>query len=242
MKVTLLTPEDLHWPLGSQETTPVYQCGAGTYPRDNKVDPYPAYAHDIGLVNSLATQCEKVFPLKDARVGIWILSHDFVDRTNGCTFEDSVYNKEDGSEWDEKINRYDGKVMRSYGQALSIILAAKRIPIMPAMTRYLVPHEYGHAVFDYVARKMGYPDTHQEKLKEEYMKLRGIEDYSKKYTGGKWHSSPGEIIANDFRVLFTGREMEFYPHDCSLPSWESPEGKWWIKAASAAGIHDLPGL
>lgn len=239
MKVTLLTPEDMTWPLGVQDTTPQYQAGVGSYSRTFRVDPYPAYSHDLELVDGLAQQCEERFPLNGARVGIWLLSHDFIDRINGMTYEDAIYKREDGSEWEESFTCYCGcdkpKVFHG-GQALTIVLSGKRIPIHPAMTRYLVAHEYGHAVFNYITRHMGYDGSTQDKLLEDYMKLRGLENYTLKYKGGKWHQAPGEIVANDFRVLFCKQEMEFWPHDCALPNWHEPEGQWWKKAAELCGV------
>ena len=107
---------------------------------------------------------------------------------------------------------------------------------MSSMTRYLVSHEYGHAVFSYVARKMGYKEGEEDKLKHKYMELRKIDDFTDVYTGGEWHRAPGEIIANDFRILFTKQEMEFYPHDCPLPAWSESEGKWWLEAAELCKI------
>lgn len=238
MQITLLTHEDLVWPMGLQDSIPQFNCGPGSYPRSTKVDPYPAYPHSLPLVESLASQCEEAFPLADARLGIWILPLEFIDRINGCTYEDSIYKREDGTEWEDKIACYCGcgEMRNFYGQAMTILLAGKRIPIHPAMTRYLVPHEYGHAVFNYVSKKMGYKDHEHDKLAEKYMALRGVEGYTKKYSGGKWHSTPGEIIANDFRVLFTKQEIEFWPHECALPNWGEAEGKWWKEAAEACGV------
>lgn len=238
MKIELLTPDKVIWPMGRQDNIPEYRCGGGSYERTFKVDPFPCYAHDLERVTIIANMCEEAFPLRDARVGLYLLSHDFIDRINGLTFEDTIYYRDDDSEWDEKIPSYknDGSVNNLHGQALTIALAGKRIPIMPAMTRYLVSHEYGHAVFDYAARKLGYKDHEADKLQADYMKLRGIEDWPKHYTGAQWHQSPGEIIANDFRILFTKQEMEFYPHECALPNWREPEGLWWKAAAEVCGV------
>ena len=237
--ITFLTPNDLCWPLGVQDTTPQYTFGSGTHQRSLKVDPYPAYPHDLELVERTLGHCMDVFPLKAAKFGLWVLSHDLIDRINGLTYEDYEYYREDGSDWEDMIPRYDGsgEMRKFYGQAISIAMAAKRVPIHPAMTRYLVSHEYGHAAFYAVARAMGYKDSERDKLEAKYMELRGIEDYAKKYRGGDWHRNPGEIIANDFRILFTKQEMEFWPHDCCpLPAWSQPEGKWWREAAELCGV------
>jgi hypothetical protein len=86
-------------------------------------------------------------------------------------------------------------------------------------------------VFNYVARKMGYQEHEAYLLQADYMKLRGVESWPKHYTGAQWHVTPGEIIANDFRILFTKQEMEFWPHEVPLPAWSGAEGKWWKHAA-----------
>lgn len=237
MEIVQLLPDDMTWPLGVPGNGPTYSIGLGAYPRSIVVDPYPGYPHYLELVKKLAWKCDEVFPLPHARVGIWLLSHDFADHLNGITCEDYIYNREDGTEWDESYLKYDGSgdKVSMHGQALTIVLAGKRIPIMPAMTRYLVTHEYGHAVFAYVSRHFGYKDHEKDKLEKKYMEIRGITNYAKKYRGGHWHESPGEIIANDFRFLFTRQETEFWPHDCPLPSWHSPIGEWWLSAARIAG-------
>lgn len=236
--VILLTPDDLTWPLGVQDTSPQYLCGGGSYPRGLKVDPYPCYAHDVQRTESILQHCTEAFPLKVAKFSLTLLSHDFIDRVNGITYEDYFYRRPDGTDWEDMIPHWDGggESRKFYGQAITIVLSGKRIPIMPSMTRYLVSHEYGHAVFDYVARTKGYKDSERYKLEQYYMELRGITDYAKTYNGGQWHRSPGEIIANDFRVLFTKQELEFYPHDCPLPSWSQPEGRWWREAAEQCGV------
>jgi hypothetical protein len=45
----------------------------------------------------------------------------------------------------------------------------------------------------------------------EYAQLRGC-DPATPYGGGTWHKSPGELLANDFRILVAGVEPEFWPH------------------------------
>lgn len=240
MKVTLLPPEEISWSLGAQDNCPQFYCGAGSYQRTFKVDPYPGYAHDPKLVKRLVAECHAKFSLRDAVTGLWILPFELIDRFNGLTFEDSIYHKKNGKDWKEQIVGYDGKKYDVYKQAIAIVLSGKRIPIMPAMTRYLVTHEYGHAAFYYAARKLGYRDSERDKLEAEYMKLRGVQDYVKKYKGGKWHVSPGEIIANDFRLLFMEMETEFWPHPCRRPSWDKPEGRWWQRVAKLCEVGSDP--
>ena len=52
-----------------------------------------------------------------------------------------------------------------------ICLAGKRIPPHPAMTRYLMGHEYGHGVFYHLARLRGF-EQDSEGLRKLYQALR----------------------------------------------------------------------
>lgn len=236
MDVRVLTADDLDWPLGSQDSTPVYRCGAGEYKRAVKVDPYPAYMHDVALVQDLVAECVEKFPLRGARASLYLVAHDFIDRINGVTYEDSIYYRDDGTKWEDEIpcTCGCGQLTKHPGQAHTIVLAAKRIPIMPAMSRYLVAHEYGHAAFSQARRLLGYREHEERKLEEKYMALRGGGATSERYIGGKWHVSPGEIIANDFRVLVMWREVEFWPHNVPPPTPDSAIAEWWRHAASLA--------
>ena len=191
----------------------------------------------------MSARCEDAFPVKDAFVGMWLLAHDFIDRVNGLTYEDSIWKRDDGSEWADKLLCHCGcgKINTVGGQAFSIVLSGKRIPPMPGMTKYLVAHEYGHAVFGYIARKLGYE---HDVLYDAYMAARDVPEtaYTKSYGGGKWHKSPGEIAANDFRILFAEQETEFWPHEVARPSWDH-EGlrRWWMKACEICGIPQSRG-
>jgi hypothetical protein len=242
MEIKLLTSEDLNWPMGTQDNVPQYKIGRG-HGRTMKVDPYPCYAPDINLVRILVQQCEELFPLPDASTGFWLMSNEDVSRFNGVTYHDSVYYKPDGTSWSEKVicGCGCGKEKELYHQSLDVCLSGKRIPIHPAMLRYLVSHEYGHMVFHYAARKLGFTSYDDEqKLYREYMSLRKATNFTEVYSGGKWHTNPGEIFANDFRVLFTGLEVEFWPHEVPLPFGNQDVLDWWQKACTASGAKFNP--
>src|SRR5205823_804865 len=132
-------------------------------------------------------------------------------RTNGATHVEVDY---DGPQ-DAKGN-YTGRIG-------SIYLSAKRIPIHPAMTRYLVAHEYGHVVEEWLNERLG-NKLHDDTLIGFYRQLRSL-DKPRAYGAGEWHRTPGEVFANDFRVLVCGVEPEFWPH----PGIERPETSYTIR-------------
>jgi len=91
-------------------------------------------------------------------------------------------------------------------------LSGKRIPPHPAMTSYLVAHEYGHHVQWALEKKRGLKgDSAVSEVDAEYMKLRPGSHMDG--SGGKWHSKAGELFANDFRILVACIETEFWPHE-----------------------------
>ena len=250
MDVTLLTAENLIWPMGQQDSVPQYQCGCGSYPRVTKVDPYPCYAPDLALTTDLVNECESVFPLVGDVCAYYVLSHEVIDRFNGCTFQDSIYYDKDGRDNTRKITCYCGckKEYDIRQQAYFVVLSGKRIPLHPAMLRYLVAHEYGHMAFYHLARRMGYRDSDEKHLYDKYMAIRGVSKdyYAAVYSGSKWHRHPGEIFANDFRTLIMGKEREFWPHDSAevpMLSLNTPKVlDWWKEAFELCSLSFNPVL
>lgn len=236
MKVIAVSPDRLVWPVGGmgQAPSPCYQVGAGSYKLSVHVTARPCYRADEQLVEQLVAECVGRFPLVGAAAAeIYLLPHDFQDGFNGLTLQETVWRRPDGSEWEETFpHRSGGEPVKHNGMAHCIILAGKSIPHHPAMLRYLVAHEYGHAVFNHVMPRLGYHQNERRELEREYMALRGAADTTEVYTSGQWHRSPGEIIANDFRVLVMGREPDFWPH----PGISHPHavagsiGPWWDRA------------
>lgn len=226
------------WPLGRQESTPEYRVGCGNYPRNHKVDPYPCYAHNLDLVRELCAECEEAFPLINTKTAFYLLPHEDIERINGVTFCDQLY-KQRGIE--SKCGCGCGYSIDLHPIATWVVLSGKRIPPHPAMTRYLVTHEYGHMVWNHLRTMLKYRDSCENKLYENYMKIRGVTDYTINYCGGKWHKNPGEIMANDFRLIFTNHEREFWPHDVPLPE-ETPVVDWWAEMhTQALKLGDING-
>ena len=229
MNVRKLTAADLVWECESPH--PHYCCGAGSYQRNMTVDPFPGYAHDVELVKDLVAECCEAFPLAD-RAELCILEHEFTGRTNGLSFEDSIWRREDGSDWSFKVPCTCGKpdckkVNDVHAQGHTIVLCGKRIPIMRPTTRYLVAHEYGHCAFNRINRLLG-KDHSGGTLEAEYMKLRGCDVPGPKSGGTRWHRLASEVIANDFRTLVMKREVEFWPHEVPQLNGDSPIAAWWM--------------
>lgn len=162
-----------------------------------KADPTPCYSHDMSRVTDLVTQLEGIFPLNPP-TNWYVLEFETDSRTNAHASSRG---------WkDEPYQTY-------------VVILGKRTPIPSAMTRYVVPHEYGHAIHFYCANmaslkaKEAGDDYKEDTIYKAYRNLRGLEDAAAEYYGPKmWHKTVGEIFANDFRIL-NGYETEFWPHD-----------------------------
>lgn len=182
---------------------------AGSYQREVLVDPAPCYPHSVELVEKELWHLQKVAPLP-LPMAIFLLCHEELGRTNAWC-ENACY-------WDKDNNAH----------AVAIITVnGKRIPPHPAMTRYLIAHEYGHAVNNYLVKHMGVTDSAFDTTYIESFRPKA----STAYGCGKWHSNVGELIANDFRILVAKRELEFWPHE----GFDRPENvrgltKFWEEA------------
>ena len=194
-----LTDEDLHWPFQGQPhykiTSPVptkYHDASQYY-----VDPTPCYhIHPRDIIRTI-NHVEDTYPV-GFPVHYYLTIHESAGRTNGEKQSINLY--EEGK---------DGVV----GLAPYIMISAKRIPVHPAMLRYVVAHEYGHVVQDWIEwitkDKAKYPD--ETKLEQRYAKLRETPCTSD-YGALRWHKSIAELIANDFRIVVTNVEPDFWPH------------------------------
>jgi hypothetical protein len=207
-RVVELTAEDLDWSF--RDSRPRLRTGRGS---SYEVDPFPAYPHDLDLVRATLEQVERAVSIEH-KPTLYVFHFEPIARTNG---------------WAERgYGRYDREAERHTLAPGQIVLAGKRIPPHPAMTRYLVAHEYGHHVDYTICDRRG---LEVDGLDEEYAKLRRLPAAYDRYGGGRWHSNVGELIANDFRILVAGVEPEFWPH----PGYARPEAvdglaDWW-KAA-----------
>jgi hypothetical protein len=235
VKVALLTADDLIWKAdGASNDGASYRFGAGTYQREFHVDPYPAYTHDVALVEDLVGQCCEAFPLNGALAALFVCSREFASRFNGLTWEDTIWRRADGSDWDVDITKPDGTIVKTKGQAHSIGLSGKRTPRMKAQTRYIVTHEYGHAAFNHTRRLLGINESDEDKLETEYMRVREGDNPTTLRRKGRgparWHQLASEVIANDFRIAVMQTETDFWPHDAPPPTPTIVE--WWQRAVA----------
>lgn len=213
MDITIVEGKDLVWNFSSKPGLNVpngYWSSGQVYHRKVDVDPFPCYAHNTARAYKSAKEATARFPL-DGELTLCVAFFEDEGRTNGWMTEGIDYREND-----EKAP-----------YIASIFLSGKRIPLHPAMTRYLVAHEYGHVVQYWLEKRFDAKD-----LMNRYKKMRGVEDPA--YYGGRtWHASVGEVFANDFRIVGLEAEMEFWPHDVAYPAgsvvefWTlAKEGKW----------------
>ncbi len=198
-RIFTLTANDLDRPFegGAQHFTRprAVECWKSTI----KVDPFPCYAHDAELVAEIAALVETRFPIP-CLPNYYLLSHEETSRTNGHASHGLDYSDEARAEHDDR-----------YPIETHIVLSGKRIPLHPAMTRYLIAHEYGHCVNYWIEWKRDILNSVVTDFDREYAALRGV-DPNAGYGGQKWHANVGELIANDFRICVCGIEREFWPH------------------------------
>lgn len=183
------------------------------------VDPMPGYAHDEDLVRAMLVACQKaneiVVPFAPE---VLLISHEVTTRTNGQTHLEWDYHEDPAPE-DDTQRRWHGV----------ILLSGKRIPPHPATTRYLVGHEYGHVVEDWIIRQR-HEKPHSSDLLDEYAEMRGLPHREKRASGGRWHEATQEVFACDFRLLRAGIEPEFWPHPGIARPDEVPGlAEWWAE-------------
>lgn len=183
-------------------------------------DPFPAYPHDAGVVAEAVRNVEKRFqPLWN--VDLYIADREEVGRSNGFSYlrEDGHY---EGNEWvqDDPVGL--------------IVLSGKRVPPHPAVTRYLVAHEYGHNVEWMLNKARGAKHATDQTLLTEYAKMRGLPEPIHEGSGGRWHDSAREVFACDFRIVVCDVEADYWPHPgIPHPSEVTALANWWWADALA---------
>lgn len=187
---------------------------AQRYGQMSLFDPFPAYRHDLAVIAETAATIAEICPPR-WDVAIYAPDREEIGRTNG--FSD-MWGERDPV--DERFKRFQGM----------IFMSGKRIPIHPAMTRYLVAHEYGHNVQWMLNHARSGPnDPQSDKILTGYAEMRGLPTPIHYGSGGRWHDSCAEVFADDFRTVVLEIETEFWPH----PGVERPGNAvidWWAQA------------
>lgn len=194
----------------------------GNYGRQAYVDPWgPCYTHDIALVRELLEECVLAAPLGSVPLSVYVSLWEGVERTNGWAYNDVAHYQNTPRSW-----RGPGK--KPWEGVIT--LNGRRVEIHPAITRYVLPHEYGHIVEDALAlARYGDKDNCDRKLVEEFAQVRGLRT-DLLYGSGTHHLMPGEVFANDFRSYVMGKEREFWPHPVE-PAWKVKRvARWWDRA------------
>lgn len=185
-------------------------------------DPFPAYAHDRIVVEQAAAHVVKRCPpVWD--VELYIADREEVGHSNGFS------NVHEGGRY------VDGEWVKGEPTGL-IVLSGKRVPPHPALTSYLVAHEYGHNVEWMLERRLhGSKGLHAGNVVRDYARMRGLDEDVHHGSGGRWHDSATEILACDFRIVVCDVEVPYWPHpgiphprDLSLPGGDL--WSWWADA------------
>jgi hypothetical protein len=183
-----------------------------------RFDPFPAYPHDAGVAADAAQKASQACPpLYD--IEIYLPNREEVGRTNG--YSTNCYPR----------SFVDGEWVTGLPLGL-IVMSGKRIPPHPAMTRYLIGHEYGHHVCWMLGKLRGATHLQDDSWLAEYAKLRGLPDTTPPNgSGGNWHRALEEIFACDFRILILEVESEYWPHPgTARPDTVQGLADWWAAA------------
>jgi hypothetical protein len=207
-KLKVVDARALQW--GFSSSWPVYR---GAYSGVH-LDPMPCYSHDLEVVSETLKLVEAAWP---AEVPITFHIADFEETTRTLAHTQSEQNWVDDKEGDEDDGHWEIN-------ASHIFLSGKRTPIHPAVTRYLVGHEYGHAVEDWIWSRLG---TEEKEMQVEYAKIRPGTDVHHGDVG-VWHNATSEVMACDFRILIAKIEKDYWPHyGVARPG--AKQRAWWRK-------------
>lgn len=229
-KFIVKKPNEIVWPFKGSPRHKIKQLGSG-YFSNIEVDPFPCNTHNADILRTKIDEIEKLFPI--GTLLQWIsLPHEVVERVNAWAQSNQIWGDHDEI---KKKHRLDA----------SIVFSGKRANIHPAMTKFLVAHEYGHAVDSWINSIMKEEENNRDEnlFHKKYAEMRGLEWKSDEdYGGGNYHDTIVEIIADDFRIVVGKTDPDFYQHSCGNPVnnwdvirfWDEMREKygfdnWWPK-------------
>lgn len=168
----------------------------------------PLYTHSQEVIEEVLENI--TFPrIKELNVNILNLPYNIPGFCNGMCW--SSYR--------------DGKIPGA------IALLGRTTSIPHSMTRYALSHELGHAVHNELCGKQ-HGEGKDFKWKE-YLAIRGL---NKRYKYPlPHHKSPAEIFANDFRLLFSPYDSDFWPHEVIRPEKVKGLKKFMLDLAKKKG-------
>lgn len=203
---------DINFPFDEKPT--MYFKRKYGYGSSAKVDPFPCAAHNPKIMRQHVKETTAKFPIP-APVYWVVMPFEAESRTNAWASSGDIYKND------------HPKAYNKYGIEGYITFSGKRTIVHPAMTKYLVAHEYGHIVDYYISargRQAGEKDHYW--FRKAYAKMRGIK-YNDSYGGGKRKDSIAEVIADDFRIAVAGVDTDFYVHTCTHPLKSAKVKKFW---------------
>lgn len=215
---------DSTWHFRDQVALPHWQPSGGS-PGAGVFDPFSAYPHDLDVVREAVEHTVRCCP-PIWQVDLYVTDREEIGRSNGySTVCDSGH-----YEGDEYVKDTPTGV---------IVLSGKRVPPHPAVTRYLVAHEYGHNV-EYMLSAACGGRPRDDAVITEYAALRGLPDVHHG-SGGRWHDAASEVFACDFRLVVCGVEPEFWPHP-GIPQPDNRVGlaAWWADALATLDTARRP--
>jgi len=185
---------------------------------DGTWDPFPAYPHDLAVAIEAAAHVQRYCPPL-WHVEMYLADREETGRSNGYSNVNQPQHRNDDGTWvkDPPVGL--------------IVLSGKRIPPHPAMTRYLVAHEYGHNLAWMLGHVRG-ANLYDDDLMQDYAAMRALPpDGVHHGSGGRWHDSLHEVFACDFRIHVAGVEPEFWPHPgIARPERVDQLDAWWQQA------------
>lgn len=212
--IVVKKPEELIWDFCGEH--PYYRVNklSSDFYEDIKIDPFPCTSHNMEIIKKEVEVVERHFPIGSLLQWI-IIPHEFISRSNAYASYEEIWRDER-----KEKNKLDAW----------IVFCGKRTNIHPAMTKFLVSHEYGHQVDYWITHCMMEEEKSNDRdiFRKKWAEVRGIEwSNDEGYGAGRYHNSITEMIADEFRVVVMDRDTDFWQHDVYKP--DSKGKDFWFE-------------